>query len=91
MSLTIQPSELEQGKIYFISFGSQTQLVVRFKELETTQLIFFDSLHYWNSFENFYSRSDRNYCILSGIEELREATLPEKHALLKFELENNCI
>lgn len=88
----MKPEELIQGKIYFISFGPQTQLVVRFKEVKTTQIIYFTGLHYWNSFEKYYRLNHTaNYCVKSGIEELREATLPEKHALLKFELENNCI
>lgn len=79
------------GKIYFISFGTQTQLVVRYKHTEGCNHFFFDHLHYWNSFETFHSIEHRNYCVTSGIEEIREATLPEKHALIKFELENNCI
>lgn len=82
---------LVQGKIYFISFGHNTQLVVRYKESETTRHIFYDHLHYWNGHETFHSRGDSNYCVKSGIEEIREATKPEKHALLRFELENNCI
>ena len=84
-------TEMKQGKIYFISFGPQTQLVVRFKEEDAVNYTFFDHLHYWNSFETFHSLSNRNYCVKSGIEEIREATLPEKHSLIKFELENNCI
>ena len=83
--------DLEVGKIYFISFGEQTQLIVRFKEVDACHINFFDSLHYWNSFETFYKRSEANYCVKNGIEEIRPATLPEKHALLKFEIEHNCI
>ncbi len=83
--------KMEQGKIYFISFGSSTQLVVRYKSDDVCNYFFFDHLHYWNSFESFHSRGHGNYCVKSGIEEIREATLPEKHALLKFELEHHCI
>lgn len=83
--------EMQQGKIYFISFGSSTQLVVRYKDTDACNHFFYDHLHYWNSFETFHSREAINYCVKSGIEEIREATLPEKHALIKFELENNCI
>lgn len=83
--------KMEVGKIYFISFGSSTQIVVRFKEEETTKYIFFDHLHYWNGHETFHNRSNLNFCVKNGIEEIREATLPEKHALLRFELEYNCI
>ena len=79
------------GKIYFISFGTQTQLVARYKSDDACNYFFFDHLHYWNSYETFYHGNQKNYCVKSGIEEMREATLPEKHALLKFELENNCI
>ncbi len=82
---------MEIGKIYFISFGINTQLVVRYKETETCHYKFFDHLHYWNGFEKFHSREGTNYCVTNGIEELRPATLPEKHALIKFELEHNCI
>ena len=83
--------QMEQGKIYFISFGSSTQLVVRYKGDDACNHIFYDHLHYWNSFETFYKREQVNYCVKNGIEEIREATLPEKHALIKFELEHNCI
>ena len=79
------------GKIHFISFGEQTQLVVRFKEIDMCNIKFFDSIHYWNSFETFHKNQSRNYCVKNGITEIRPATLPEKHALLKFEIENNCI
>ena len=90
--MKIDCDKLEQGKIYFISFGMSTQLLVRFNKVDTTQLIFFTSLHYWNSFETYYKRNTgANYCVKNGIEEIREATLPEKHSLLKFELEHNCI
>lgn len=87
----LKPTDLIPGKIYFISFSINTQLVGRFKELETCNIIFFDYLHYWNSYESFRSSPLDAWCVKSGIEELREATLVEKHALIKFELENNCI
>mgnify|MGYP003453814658 FL=1 len=81
---------MEQGKIYFISFGSSTQLVVRYKGDDVCNHLFYDHLHYWNGSETFHKREGVNYCVKNGIEEIREATLPEKHALLKFELEYNC-
>ena len=86
-----QKFKMEQGKIYFISFGGSTQLVVRYKEEDVCNHIFYDHLHYWNSFETFHKRDKVNHCVKNGIEEIREATLPEKHALIKFELENKCI
>lgn len=81
------------GKIYFISFGANTQLVVRYKCSDVTNHHFFDSIHYWNGFETYRKSicQQANYCVKSGIEEIRRATLPEKHALIKFEIENNCI
>lgn len=81
---------MEQGKIYFISFGSQTQLVARYKDDDACNYNFFDYIHYWNSFETF-RHGKGMYCVQNGIEELRPATLPEKHALIKFEIEHNCI
>ena len=82
---------MEPGKIYFISFGSSTQLVIRYKGDDICNYTFYDHLHYWNSFETFHNREQVNYCVKGGIEEIRPATLPEKHALIKFELEFNCI
>ncbi len=83
--------QMEVGKIYFISFGSNTQLVVRYKDTDVCNYTFFDSIHYWNGFETFHKRDGANFCVKNGIEDLRPATLPEKHALIKFELEFNCI
>jgi hypothetical protein len=83
--------EMEQGKIYFISFGSSTQLIVRYKDNDACNYNFYDHIHYWNSFENFHKRTGQNHCVKHGIKEIREATLAEKHALLKFEIEFNCI
>lgn len=87
----IKTEDLIPGKIYFIKFSENTQLIGRFKEHDTCHLQFFDLLHYWNSFENFWYGKENIYCVKSGIEELRPATIPEKHALIKFELENDCI
>lgn len=82
---------MEQGKIYFISFGSSTQLVVRYKDSDACNYLFYDHIHYWNGHETFHKREGVNYCVKHGIEEIRPANLPEKHALIKFELEHNCI
>ena len=82
---------MEIGKIYFISFGPNTQLVVRFKEENNGNYFFFDHLHYWNGHETFNRREQTNYSVTHGIEEIREATQPEKMALIRFEIENHCI
>ena len=81
-------TELIPGKIYFISYGKQTQLVVRFKETKTCEHHFFDHLHYWNGSEHFHKNG---YGVKNGIEEIRPATLPEKHLLIRFEIEGDCI
>jgi hypothetical protein len=83
--------EMEVGKIYFISFGESTQLIVRYKGDDACNYNFFDHLHYWNGSENFYGLEHRNYCVKHGIEEMRRASLPEKHALINKELEHDCI
>ena len=40
--------QMEVGKIYFISFGVSTQLVVKYKGEDVCNYLFFDYLHYWN-------------------------------------------
>lgn len=80
--------ELELGKIYHVSYSPNTQVLYRFKEKGTTQLYFFDHLHYWNGFESF---NIGGYSVTSGIEELRPATQAEKMTLVRFEIEHNCI
>ncbi len=82
--------EMEEGKMYFINFGGGTQLVVRYKNQDACNYFFYDHLHYWNGHENFY-KNKCNYCVKSGIEEIRLATVPEKYLLFRNEIENNCI
>lgn len=81
--------EMKVGKIYFLDYGGNTQIVGRFLEDTTTQYIFFDLLHYWNGFETF--KKNKPYCVHSGIENMREASKSEKMNLVRFELEHNCI
>lgn len=80
--------ELIQGKIYFIDFEG-VQIVGRFFLEGTTNITFYDYLHYWNGYESF--KMNKPYCVKSGIKEIREATKPEKMNLIRFELEHNCI
>lgn len=80
--------DLEVGKIYHVSFCANTQVLGRFKEVTATDIKFFSYLHYWNGYENFYVGG---YCVQSGIEELRRATQAEKMALVRFEIERDCI
>lgn len=79
--------EMQPGKIYFIRYG-QTEIVGRYKDKDTCNYNFYDLLHYWNGFESF--RKD-TFCVKHGIDEMREATLAEKHTLLRFSLEHNTI
>ena len=85
----IKTEELEQGKIYYLDYGSNTQIIGRYKDSDVCQHNFYDLIHYWNGFETF--RSNNQYCVLSGIENLRRATKAEKHSLIKFEIEHDCI
>ena len=80
---------MEVGKIYFLDYGGNNQIVGRFLEDTTTQYIFFDLLHYWNGFETF--KQNKPYCVHIGIENMREASKSEKMNLVRFELEHNCI
>lgn len=81
--------KLEQGKIYFLSYGGNTQIVGRFKEDTMTEYVFYDLLHYWNGFESFRKKTDR--CVHTGVEEIRPASQSEKMNLIRFELEHDCI
>ena len=82
------PHELEPGRIYFVAFGENTQLVFRHKQHDTTKQLYHAALHYWNGYERF----DKNgYFVNSGISELRPASKPEKHSLFQKEIENETI
>jgi len=85
----IKEEEMIQGKIYYLDYGSNTQILGRYKDSDSTNHNFYDLLHYWNGYETF--RKGKQFCCKSGIEQLREATKPEKHTLVRFEIENNCI
>jgi len=81
--------KLEQGKIYYLDYGNNTQIVGRYKESDVCNHFFYDLLHYWNGYESF--RHTNQYCVLNGIENIRRATKAEIHNLIKFEIENGCI
>ena len=78
----------EQGKIYHLDYGG-VEILGRLKEVEFMDYIFYDLLHYWNGYESFRYNNER--CVKSGIKEIRRATQAEKMALIRFELEHNCI
>lgn len=81
---------MEQGKIYYLDYGGNTQIVGRFKEDSTTQYFFYDLLHYWNGYESF-RKGPNEYCIHTGVENIRRASKSEIHNLVKHEIDNDCI
>lgn len=85
----METPKLEQGKIYYLDYGNNTQIVGRFKESDVCEHRFYDLLHYWNGFESF--RCNTQPCVKNGIENFRRATKAEIHTLVRFEIENNCI
>lgn len=80
--------ELEIGKIYFISYGENTQVVGMVKQVESLRIILSFYHHYWNGFESLKRES---YVVTSGIESIREASKSEKHNLLKSAIEYNLV
>lgn len=87
MKITVE--DLKQGKIYYLDYGSNTQIVGRFKEKMGLKLIFFDYLHYWNGHEQFHQNYP--YCVTGGIENIRIASKSEKYNLINHEISNDCI
>lgn len=79
---------MEQGKIYYISFGG-TQIIGRYIESDICNHCFNSELHYWAGHETFHR--GKTWCVKHGIEEIRMASPAEKHALLKFEIEYETI
>lgn len=85
----LKTEELEQGKIYYLDYGSNTQIIGRYKNSDVCEHFFYDLLHYWNGFETF--RKGNQYCVKSGIENIRRASKAEIHNLIKHEIENDCL
>jgi hypothetical protein len=83
-----EKTKLEVGKIYFIAYGENTQVVGRLSKENSMNYEFYDHLHYWNGYEKFHKGG---HCVTSGITEIRRATKPEKHALVRHEIDNDCI
>lgn len=81
--------EMEQGKIYFLSYGGNTQIVGRYKDSDACNHNFYDLLHYWNGRETF--RKAMDYCCKAGITEIRRATKPEIHTLVRHEIDHDCL
>ena len=83
-------SPFEQGKIYYLDYGSNTQIIGRYKESDVCNHYFYDLLHYWNGYESFRGGGNQ-YCVKNGIETIRRASKAEIHNLVKHEIENECI
>ncbi|HEG44650.1 MAG TPA: hypothetical protein ENH94_11450 [Phycisphaerales bacterium] len=73
---------MQVGKMYSIAFNS-VKLVVRYSATADRAHHFFSHLHYWNGFESYHTEG---HCMVSGIEEIREATPAEKHTLFRHEV-----
>ena len=80
---------LQIGKIYYLDYGNNTQIVGRFEYEDDSKYYFYDILHYWNGYESF--RHTDQYCVKSGIENIRRSSKSEIHNLIKHEIENDCI
>ena len=80
---------LEQGKIYYLDYGNNTQIIGRYKYTDNCQHNFYDLLHYFNGYESF--RHTNQYCVTDGIETIRRASKSEIHNLVKHEIEHGCI
>jgi len=80
---------LEQGKIYYLGYGNNTQIIGRFKDTDVCQHNFYDLLHYWNGYESF--RHTNQYCVKNGIEIIRRASMSEIQNLVDHEIEYGCI
>jgi hypothetical protein len=87
--LGLKTEELEQGKIYYLDYNSNVQIVGRYKDSDATNHYFYDLCHYWNDSEMF--RFNKEYCVKSGIENLRRASKAEIYNLVRNEIENNCL
>jgi len=81
--------KLEQGKIYYLDYGNNTQIIGRYNYSDACRHYFYDMLHYWNGYEQFRYKAE--YCIFSGIENIRRASKSEKFNLIKHEIEHDCI
>lgn len=85
----MKEEDLEQGKIYSFEYGSNTQLIGRYRDSDSCNYFFYDLLHYWNGYEIF--RQNNQYCVKSGVENIRRASKCEIYNLFKYEIENDCI
>ena len=84
-----EPIIMQPGHIYSITFCASTQLIVRYKSSNEIEHLFFSSIHYWNGHRSY--EGNDSCCVMSGIEEIRVATLCEKNTLFQYETEQNIL
>lgn len=48
MENILKTEDLVQGKIYYLDYGNNTQIVGRYKSSDTCNHFFYGLLHYWN-------------------------------------------
>lgn len=87
----MKPEELKPNRIYSVSYSGRTQIIGRYKGVKcgaTKEHEFYDCLHYWNQHESFYREES---ILLGPADEIREASLSEKHLLVGYEIEHNLI
>lgn len=79
---------MHPGKIYHISYGGSTELVCKFSHDDATQYHFHSMIHFWNGRAQ-YNKTE--YCVKSGITQIREASQQEKLELCRLDIEHNNI
>ena len=84
-----EPITMQPGHIYSITFCASVQLIVRYKSSNEIEHTFFPCIHYWNGHRS--DEGNNPYCVKSGIEDIRPATLCEKHTLFQYETEQNIL
>ena len=81
--------EMKQGLVYYLSYGG-TLIVGRYINSDACNYYFNSYLHNWSGYETFHG-SACNYCVKSGLQEVRRATHPEIQSLIRKEIEHNTI
>lgn len=79
-------SNMEPGRIYYIEYGESTAFLGRYLKSDTCHHYFQSGIHYWNGYE---TEKTADYCVKTGISQIREASKPEKHRLFQHEVSKN--
>jgi hypothetical protein len=84
--MNLDYNKLEKGKVYFIDYDGVCQLIARYHSKDTTKLYLDSEIKIYNCKSVF---KEEEYCVKSGITELRAATKEETAKLVKCEAEND--